>query len=199
MPKQDLRIIKTKKQLECALLSCLRSTPFQKLTVEQLCQEALINRSTFYSYYQDKEDFLQQFIEQQLSAFKEKVDVSFILAKPMHIHDQVYMESFHTILYFIYESKQIFLTLWEAEISRKIYDEMVEIIQEKLLATLQSDNKYASLYASLFASDMLSMIRWGLQHPDTIAAAELEEIMAANMRIGMFKSFKQFTKQNETR
>lgn len=196
MAKQDLRIIKTHRQLEQALLNCLQTTPFHKITIELLCQKAMVNRSTFYSYYQDKEDFLKRFIEQQLSLFKEKVDVQFILANPMHIHDTIYMDSFQQILQFLYERREIFMTLWEADIPRKIYDEMLAIIQEKLVATMQTKNKYASLYASLFASDMLSIIRWGLQHPHTIAADELEAIMASNMRIGMFQSFKHFTKKS---
>lgn len=166
MAKQDLRIIKTHRQLEQALLNCLQTTPFHKITIEQLCQKAMVNRSTFYSYYQDKEDFLKRFIEQQLSLFKEKVDVQFILANPMHIHDTIYMDSFQQILQFLYERREIFMTLWEADIPRKIYDEM------------------------------LAIIRWGLQHPHTIAADELEAIMASNMRIGMFQSFKHFTKKS---
>lgn len=51
MPQTDLRVVKTLKQIDTALLSCLADTPFEKITVEQLCRAALINRSTFYKYY----------------------------------------------------------------------------------------------------------------------------------------------------
>lgn len=43
----DLRVVKTLRQIDHSLLECLADTPFEKITVEQLCRGALINRSTF--------------------------------------------------------------------------------------------------------------------------------------------------------
>ncbi len=66
MNKTDLRMVKALAvkalaQIDRALLECLEQTPLQKLTVDQLCQQAMINRSTFYKYYQDKYDLMDQF------------------------------------------------------------------------------------------------------------------------------------------
>ena len=52
--KKDLRIIKTQKILYNTLLELLKEQPFEKIKVSNICQRARINRSTFYSHYNDK-------------------------------------------------------------------------------------------------------------------------------------------------
>lgn len=47
MPQTDLRVVKTLKQIDQALLESLSEMPFEKIIVDQLCQTAIINRSTF--------------------------------------------------------------------------------------------------------------------------------------------------------
>ena len=52
--KQDLRITKTRQALVTAMFSLLETTAFSKITVRDLCTEALVSRSTFYDHFQDK-------------------------------------------------------------------------------------------------------------------------------------------------
>ena len=58
--KEDLRIIKTKKNIEYSFLKLLKTIPFQKMTIKQILEEALINRGTFYHHYIDKYDLAEQ-------------------------------------------------------------------------------------------------------------------------------------------
>ena len=60
--KTDLRIIKTKKVLFDALISLLEEMPFEEIKISDICDRALINRSTFYSHYQDKYELLSNYI-----------------------------------------------------------------------------------------------------------------------------------------
>ena len=59
----DLRIIKTKKVLFASLLSLMKQKDFDKIKVSDICEEALINRSTFYAHYEDKYDLLIDLVE----------------------------------------------------------------------------------------------------------------------------------------
>ena len=47
--KKDLRIIKTRKALYNAFEELMKSKPFEQIKVSDICNEALINRSTFYA------------------------------------------------------------------------------------------------------------------------------------------------------
>lgn len=52
--KEDNRVFKTKRDLKNALVSLLKSQSFDKLTVIDICNEACVNRITFYNHYKDK-------------------------------------------------------------------------------------------------------------------------------------------------
>ena len=72
--KNDLRIIKTKKVLFNSLLSLMKEKNFEKIKISDICDEALINRSTFYAHYEDKYDLLiALFEDQRLSLLEELV------------------------------------------------------------------------------------------------------------------------------
>ena len=50
--KSDMRMILTKRLLREGLLRCLEKKPIEKITIHALCEEAGINRTTFYHHYQ---------------------------------------------------------------------------------------------------------------------------------------------------
>lgn len=52
--KMDLRVAKTKKALALALFTLLEKRSFSKITVNDICQEAMISRTAFYSHFEDK-------------------------------------------------------------------------------------------------------------------------------------------------
>lgn len=51
--KSDLRIRKTEKAIKNAFIELRAKKPLEKITVKELCGLALINKSTFYSHYED--------------------------------------------------------------------------------------------------------------------------------------------------
>lgn len=57
--KEDLRVLKTYKALITAMSKLLELRNFNQITVNDLCKEALINRSTFYFHFIDKYDLLK--------------------------------------------------------------------------------------------------------------------------------------------
>lgn len=61
----DLRIVKTKKAIRGAFLELMNENGFAKISVKNIIDRALINRSTFYAHYLDKFDLLDE-IEKEL-------------------------------------------------------------------------------------------------------------------------------------
>lgn len=45
---------RTEKSIITAMVSLLQKKPFEKITVGDICDEALINHSTFYRHFNDK-------------------------------------------------------------------------------------------------------------------------------------------------
>lgn len=63
--KENRRVRYTRMALRESLLSLLQEYPLSKITVSRICEQADVNRSTFYLYYKDAYDLLDQ-IETEL-------------------------------------------------------------------------------------------------------------------------------------
>ena len=61
----DVRVKLTNLMIREAFFSILKQKPLSKVTVKEICTAAGVNRSTFYKYYKDTYDLLEQ-IEDEL-------------------------------------------------------------------------------------------------------------------------------------
>ena len=62
MKKIDLRVVKTKKNLYNSLLNLMGNKTVEEIKVSDICENALINRSTFYAHFNDKYELLYSLI-----------------------------------------------------------------------------------------------------------------------------------------
>ena len=73
MDNLDTRVQFTRAALQQSLLRILRNKPIDKVTIKELCDEAKLNRGTFYLHYTTPNDVLmeieQQFISENRSSF----------------------------------------------------------------------------------------------------------------------------------
>lgn len=58
--KEDLRVTKTRMNIEKTFVRMLESMPFDKITVRGIVAAALVNKDTFYRHYQDKYDLAEK-------------------------------------------------------------------------------------------------------------------------------------------
>lgn len=71
----DLRVVKTKKAIRDAFLQIRERTELERVKVKEICDIALINKTTFYKYYKDVSD-LSEALEEEImdDITKELVD-----------------------------------------------------------------------------------------------------------------------------
>ncbi|TSI05759.1 TetR/AcrR family transcriptional regulator [Lysinibacillus sp. BW-2-10] len=79
--KTDLRVLKTQKLIKEALISLIDRKGFESITIQDVADEALINRATFYLHYQDKYDLLEQISNAYLNELMDAADITFHLKK----------------------------------------------------------------------------------------------------------------------
>jgi AcrR family transcriptional regulator len=65
---EDLRVRRTRKLLQKALLEAASEKGFAHVTVRDITERAMVNRATFYRHYEDKYDLLAQYMK-ELSEF----------------------------------------------------------------------------------------------------------------------------------
>lgn len=74
----DNRVRYTKNVLQKALLKILQNKNIDKVTVKELCEEAKVNRGTFYLHYSTPNDILreieQQFMDENMVLFQTYIE-----------------------------------------------------------------------------------------------------------------------------
>jgi AcrR family transcriptional regulator len=50
-PLMDLRVKKTLREIRSAIMELAKTKPLEQITVKELCEQALINKATFYAHY----------------------------------------------------------------------------------------------------------------------------------------------------
>jgi AcrR family transcriptional regulator len=77
--KEDLRVKKTKSALRKAFSNLLKTKSFDKITIMEICETAMVNRVTFYSHYKDKQSLFMDYVHFVTNKIIEKC---YLVAKP---------------------------------------------------------------------------------------------------------------------
>lgn len=72
----DLRVRRTYKFLWDALMTLMTERDFESITVTDICERAMVHRTTFYKHYEDKYVLLYHGIQDELNALFEAVDLA---------------------------------------------------------------------------------------------------------------------------
>lgn len=84
--RENQRVILTKRLLKDSLIQMLKQENIYKISIRELCENAGINRSTFYKYYGSQYDLLSEMENELLSYVQKSIcDVGY-LSKMEDIH-----------------------------------------------------------------------------------------------------------------
>ena len=111
--KLDLRIQKTYLALQTAFVELLEEKPFEELTVNELCDRAMIRRTTFYKHFADKYEFFAFFIREMVSTFRDQLppdvmdgqapeyfrQMSLELLRFQHLHERLVRNIEHSTMF----------------------------------------------------------------------------------------------------
>ena len=102
--KTDLRVIKTKNLIYNTLIELMKDKTFEEIKVSEICSRALVNRSTFYAHYEDKYEFLVDFLD----TFKDSL-TSYLDTNDNNLNTkEYYMEMLKLLLTHIEDKKNIY-------------------------------------------------------------------------------------------
>lgn len=125
--KSDLRVRKTYDALIRAFEKLLSEKTFDDITINELCETALIRRPTFYSHFEDKYDFLRFYlneIQSQIESKSNEIDDS---------HSGNFKHRWQMLLEFIDEHPQL---IREGLITTSL-PVIFDIISEHLFASIK--------------------------------------------------------------
>ena len=197
MKKIDLRVVKTLRQIDEALLECLEAHPFRDITLGVLCEHAMINKTTFYKYYQDKYDCLDRYLDRLLREFREHLDADFVLAAPDQIDSPAYQRQFEDLSRFVYSRRREYRILWRSKTERQLFLEMMEAMEESIVQTAlahrfcdEKQRAHLELYAHLFSFHAMALFEWWFRHDELVTAEDVRGLMEGNLKRGFLTMFK---------
>ena len=71
--KLDLRIQKTYMSVTKALIEMMEEMPFEDIKVKELCDRAMIRKSTFYKHFADKYELLAFIVKEVINDYNERI------------------------------------------------------------------------------------------------------------------------------
>lgn len=135
--KTDLRIVKTKKILFNSLLNLMKIKNFEKIKISDICEESLVNRSTFYAHYDDKYELLiDLFEERKLSLLKVLED-----NENKAFSKEYLMELLSILIDHIEENKEIYSAILANNRNGILIDFLIDAIEKDVSEKLKGNSE----------------------------------------------------------
>ena len=192
----DHRAERMKSLIIQTFFDCLEKQDFSQVTVGQIAEQAMINRSTFYRYFADKYELRDEIVDDIVQDFAEHMEVDFL---HMDIEDEVHTRSLQDGLSRLCTQKQRLEILWNQNLlGRNVFDEMMNAGARKVEAeilnhpTISPEKKHlADWYAKLLVNNFLVTVRWWFSHSDTVSATQITTMMERHMLYGTIPTLKE--------
>ena len=171
--QEDLRQRRSKRHMSQALLSLMEERPFKEISVVDICDRAMVHRTTFYAHFEDKNALLRYVLGELRRSFMEQQ------GQPEEYPDlrSYLLAEFRTALTFLKEHRKTYLSglaggpvgmrLVETELAKGLADRFRE---EDPAA---DENSFAEISGQYYAGAILSLIRWWLEQDDPMDETEL--------------------------
>lgn len=166
--KVNRKVKYTKMVLKESLIKLLKEKPISRITITEICEEADINRATFYAHYSDQYNLLKQ-IEQELVD-----DINKYLANyNFHQNDPESLQMMEKIFEYIKENSELCSVLLSESGDKEFRKDVLMIVQKQCIqewTTKKSVNKDIAEYLYSYATNgsIGAILKWlqnGMDRP----------------------------------
>lgn len=175
--KDDLRVRRTYKLLFESLLNLLSEKNFEDISVTDICENAMVHRTTFYKHFEDKHQLLKFCIKEFQTMFSEQSIDEF---KYDNLSDY-YFNTIKNILEFTTstKNKSHFVALLRNN-SNSIQTIFHETVVEDVMLKLEEVKKSGTeilvpiqIIAEFYTGAIISVIRWWFENDMPIPVEEI--------------------------
>lgn len=129
----DKRVRYTKLFLKESLIKLLKEKPISRITIKELCEDAEINRATYYAHYSDQFDQLKQIEEELISGI-----LSNLNELSAETREKDLLKIVENILLYINENAELCRVLLGRNGDIDFQENIIEIIQAQIPLIMQS-------------------------------------------------------------
>ena len=158
MNKSESKYFNTAIKMDLALVSLLKKKPFDYITVSEICEEAGVNRSTFYLHYETIGDLLQEttryLLDDFLAYFSTDTKAIALNLMDCELSDLIFIcdKYLSPYLSYVKDHKEIFgtallynQTLGFEDVYKRMFDNIFNPILERFQYT-PSNRQYVMMY-----------------------------------------------------
>lgn len=159
--KVDLRIVKTRVNIKNTFIELLSEKEFNEITIQNILDKALINRSTFYKHYSDKYELAEQLVDEVLKNATLFINERFNDKKENDLFSTIYKAYFH-----LYDQRKTVLALWKIKTNTiHLYDDIEDVLKKNFMQYLILHNNFEDCslldyYSTLYSSLVLTTLKW---------------------------------------
>lgn len=164
--KQDLRVQKTHQALITSFSDLLQTKSFEQITVQDLCANANVRRSTFYRHFNDKYDLLNHVVGTLIDHFRKLYLPDINPDNPRQFFEKLMRD----VLTFIHDNKDIVRSVitinFYGEVYTIFYEQIYKAVQKQIEFDRQSGQFYVdvTIYGEFLTGGILSVITNWIQH-----------------------------------
>lgn len=131
--KIDRRVKYTTALLKESLIRLMRTRPISKISVKMLCEDADINRSTFYAHFSDPYELLRWIEQGVIADFN-----AYIKENISDNQSQSAVAILKQLMDYIAENTDLFQVLLSESGDTEFQKDLMSIVQEQMISNLQN-------------------------------------------------------------
>lgn len=172
-PQENQRVRRTRKLLWEALLALLNERRFEEISVTDICEQAMVNRTTFYKHFESKHDLLIYGMERDKEMFDRKFYQARTSEERMKVIVQVFEQMAAHPSYYTY----LFTSKEESKLCTLLHHHTAERLEVWLAEQVQNKGRRFSIpqpiIAQFYAGTLFALGTWWLENEMPISAEEL--------------------------
>jgi AcrR family transcriptional regulator len=180
----DLRVRRTNKFLWDALMSLMTERDFESISVSDICERAMVHRTTFYKHYEDKQGLLLSGIQDELNLLFEAHDSA--VNKPLEKDKEPdSMARFVKVFEHVLKNERFYRLMFTGDGFSKFNTLLRKSLADRFERRLHREVKESSmpitLHAQLHATAMITTIAWWLENGCPYTPLEMTEILQRHL------------------
>lgn len=186
--KLDLRIEKTYLALYNAFTSLLEEKRFEDFTLNELCERAMIRRTTFYKHFADKYEYFLFYVKETCSSIRSQFPPAVIRDSPK----EYLMCMCRELIRFLDSHEKMVKNVMSSNMFPMLLDGLAEQINGDIYELLRSiptepplSNGQVEYMAAFFSGGIVNILRLSLRHgkklDEEAFVASVETILHSNL------------------
>ena len=179
--KEDMRQRRSKQHLTEALLGLMEEQPYGEITVVDICQRAMVHRTTFYAHFEDKNDLFQYILRNMMDRFSKgraKIEQERGLREGVR-------DEFLKVLEFFHAHRRLRAVGMGGPGSpelRMMEEAIAEVLERFILekgdpSFREGNANAAQVWSHFYAGAVMSTVNWWLENDMPLSEREMAALM----------------------